>query len=127
MMHRIRGSRWSAVLIGLCLIVAVVWWQRSRLIGLRVRWHWSRAEGAEDNNAARRKLVAQVHRMLLLAPPPDALVPELYDYSTLLAERVAAGGVSWNWSAYLYTAHVRDALQQRSGGTPRPTEAELQR
>jgi len=73
----------------------------------------------------RRAVVARLNRAVLLAPPPDALVPELFDLTTQLASRVEAGEVSPNWAVYLYTVYQRDMLRDRPDGTPRRSSEEV--
>jgi hypothetical protein len=60
-----------------------------------------------------------------MAPPPDALVPELFDVVTLVSRRVASGEISFDWVAHLYTTYERDLVQQRPTGTPRRTPDEI--
>jgi hypothetical protein len=54
------------------------------------------------------------------------MVPELFDFVTLLSYRVATGAVSLNWAAYLYSNHVLDLVRDRPDGTPRHTREELE-
>jgi hypothetical protein len=59
-----------------------------------------------------------MHRLLLMSPPPDPLVPELFTMLTLLGQRLASGAVPPAWAAYLYTSYVRDLVHDRPDGTP---------
>src|SRR5262249_2429209 len=72
----------------------------------------------------RRETVSRLHRLLLMPAPPDAMVPELFDFVTLLSSRVATGEVSLAWSAYLYTSYVRDMARDRPNGLPARPNAE---
>jgi len=127
-----RRRRLRGLLIGvatIALAVGLVWRYQSQLIGIGVRWYLQRIALAEQGAGQpdqRRTLVQRTHRLLLLAPPPDPLIPELYDYLTLLSQRLATGDVDWDWGAYLYTSHVRDAEVQRPRGAPRRTVPELE-
>lgn len=101
---------------------ALAWHYQSAIIGRATGWYLARVAASEAKTGdltRRRQVVAQFNRMLLMPPPPDALVPELFDFVTLLSSRIATGQVSLNWAAYLYTAYQRDLLEQRPTGTPR--------
>lgn len=80
-----------------------------------------RAGGIET----RRGLLAGVHRQLLMAPPDDALVPELFDVLAVMAPRVEAGEISPAWASYLYTTYLRDLHAERPAGAPRRSTAEV--
>jgi hypothetical protein len=73
----------------------------------------------------RRAAVAGMHRALLMSPPSDAMVAELFDLLTLLGERMAAGTVPLAWGAYIYTNYVRDLLHERPAGRPERTLDEV--
>src|SRR6185369_16114822 len=92
------------VLAVLGLTGVLVWRYQSELIGIGARWYLDRVaarEAASGKVADRRLVLARVHGMLLMPPPPAPLVPELFDFITLLSYRVATGAVSLNWAAYL--------------------------
>jgi hypothetical protein len=113
------------ILIG-CLVVllggaVLVWHQQSALIGIGLRWYLGRIEAAEAGGGSiteRRTMVANIHRLLLMDPPPDELVPELFEVLKVLGERTARGDVSPSWSAYLYTDYLRRALAERPDAQP---------
>jgi hypothetical protein len=67
----------------------------------------------------RREILADLNRGVLMPPPSDAIVPELFDFTALLARQMESGDVSSDWAAYLYTAYQRDLVKERPGGTPR--------
>ncbi len=69
--------------------------------------------------------IRTVHQVLLLAPPPQQLVPELWDFYLVLSERAATGEVSPGWAAYLYTNYFLDLVQQRPSGLPRRDRNEI--
>src|SRR5262249_56970438 len=69
--------------------------------------------------------VSRLPRLLLMPAPPDAMVPELFDFITLLSSRVATGEVSLAWSAYLYTGYVRDMARERPDGLPARSNTEI--
>lgn len=124
-----RSRRMQTGLLCLAVAAGLAWWYQSRLIGVAARWYLQRLAAAEENSGdvtRRRQVVSQVHRALLLAPPPEPLVPELYDFLSLLSQRVASGEMSWNWSAYLYTGYARDAEVQRPSGAPRRSITDIQ-
>ena len=73
----------------------------------------------------RRTIVAGVDRQLLMPPPDDALVPELFDFVVALAPRMEAGAIDAAWGSYLYTTYQRELRQDRPDGRPRRTTAEI--
>ncbi len=85
-----RGVRILLVVVGvLAGGAALAWRYQSEIIGAGARWYLARIaaqERASGSIARRRDAVTRLHRVLLLEPPADALVPELYDVMTLLAE-----------------------------------------
>src|SRR5262245_12965708 len=104
--------RWARVLLVVVAVLVVVgvlaWRNQSVLIGSAAEWYLSRV--AEDENTSgkldrRREILANVNRQLLMPPPSDALVPELFDLVTIVSSRVATGEISLNWVAYLYTTY----------------------
>jgi hypothetical protein len=124
---RRRHAAFAAVAV-VVLGAVVAWREQSALMGLALRWYLGRvaAHEARDGNLDRRRAtVAGMHRLLLMAPPPDALVPELYDVLTLLGQRMVAGDVPFDWGAYLYTDYYRTLVAERPDGTPPRTPAEV--
>lgn len=118
--------RWLRVLLVLVLALVagslLAWRNQSVLIGSAAQWYLSRvaeAETASGKIDRRRDILTNVNKQLLMPPPPDALVPELFDLVTLVSSRVATGDISLNWVAYLYTTYQRDMVQQRPNGMPR--------
>ena len=67
-----------------------------------------------------------MHRMLLLMPPPDPLVPELFDLITVVSTRVASGEIDFAWAAYVYNSYERDLVRDRPQGTPRRAMPEVE-
>ncbi len=103
------------------------WYYQSEIIGRAARVYMQRVAAREEKSGdltQRRRTVAGVHRQILIAPPPDRLVPELFDFLSELSARTASGEISLAWGAYLYTAHVRTALA-RPAGAPRPAAREI--
>ena len=129
-MRRILTNR--TLQIGLAVIAVagfLAWHYQSQLIGLAARSYLQRVasrEEAKGDLTQRRQTIARIHRQLLIAPPSDALVPELYDLVTLLSTRVATGEISMSWSAYVYTSHLRDTVLSRPDGQPRRSTEKLQ-
>jgi hypothetical protein len=122
------------VLLAVCVVGVLGWRYQSKVIGTVTRWYLARVaarENASGDLGQRRAILARIHRQLLMPPPDDRLVPELFDFSTDLSSRVATGEVSFAWAAKLYTEYERDLLEQRPTGQPRRTpeqvEAELER
>lgn len=108
---------------------AAAWRWQSLLIGMGTRWYLARlaaAEEAQGDIAQRRQAVWRVHRMLLIAPPPDTWVPELFDFMTAVSSRVAAGEIDLDWAAYVYNSYERDLARDRPSGKPRRTAAEIE-
>jgi hypothetical protein len=124
-----RGRR---ILLAVLLVFGsgalLAWRHQSVLIGRATQWYLGRVAAREENTAdltQRRGVVAGLHRALLMSPPPDAYVPELFDVVTLVSSRVASGEISWDWVAHLYTTYVRDLGAERPDGTPRRTPDEI--
>lgn len=125
--------RWArpllvAGLLGLAGCAAAWHWQ-SALIGVAARWylgHVAAGEEASGSLEQRRQAVARMHRVLLLAPPADPLVPELFDLITAVSARVATGEIDWPWAAYVYNSYERDLVRDRPGGAPRRSMAEVE-
>jgi hypothetical protein len=115
--------RWIAAAAAILAVGGILGWQyQSRIIGTLARWHLQRVAAREEaagTLADRRATIARVHRQLLMAPPSDALVPELYDLVALLSARVATGEINLNWAAYVYTSHYRTLVESASKGAPR--------
>jgi len=121
------------VLLGLVVFLVVVgglgWFYQSELIGVASRWYMSRVAANENETGdltKRRQILSQIHSSLLMPPPDDRLVPELFDFSTALSSRVATGEVSIAWAAKLYTEYMRDMVLQRPNGEPRRTPEQVQ-
>jgi hypothetical protein len=75
--------------------------------------------------AERRALLGGISRQLLMAPPDDVFVPELFDFVTVMAPRMETGTISPAWASYLYTTYQRDLLAERPGGVPRRSTSEI--
>ncbi len=123
-----RRTRWI-VATGLIAIgvVGAAWYFQSQIIGISAKLYLQNVASHEEESGGvnrRRRTVSRLHRTLLMAPPPDALVPELFDYLTQLSARTASGEISWAWSSYLYTSHLRTAVA-RPLGTPRASAEQL--
>jgi hypothetical protein len=129
MFTRLRNRRVLLVLVTCIVVVGVVGWvYRGRIIGSVAQLHLGRVAAEEERSGhltRRRETIELIHRRLLLRPPPDVLVPELYDLVTLMSARLASGEISLAWAAYLYTSYLRDALSERPTGLPRSTEEEI--
>jgi hypothetical protein len=121
--------RWIAAAAAVLAIAGILGWHyQSRIIGTVARWHLQRVASREQATGAlaeRRTTIARVHRRLLMAPPADALVPELYDLVALLSARVATGEINLNWAAYVYTSHYRTLVESAGDGTPRRSLEQL--
>jgi hypothetical protein len=124
--------RWLRILLvaaaALGIAGVLAWRYQSTIIGRAAEWYLHRVAAREQKTAdltQRRAVVTGLHRALLMAPPPDALVPELFDVVTLVSSRVASGEISYDWVAHLYTTYVRDLMAQRPTGTPRRTPDEI--
>ena len=120
------------LLAGLLVIAgagAAAWHWQSHLIGLGTRWYLARLAAAEEERgdiSQRRQAVLRVHRMLLIAPPADAWIPELFDFMTAVSGRVATGEIDLDWAAYVYNSYERDMARDRPSGKPRRTLAEIE-
>ena len=111
-----------AVLLVLVVGGLAAWHWQSQLIGTGAQWYLGRiahSEGSSGTIERRSAILTQLNRYLLMPPPPDVYVPELFDLVTALSSRVATGEVSLNWAAYIYTAYQRDMVEQRPTGRPR--------
>ena len=124
--------RWLRVLLAFVVATAAVgffaWRHQGEIIGRVAQWYLGRVAARERDTTdvtQRRAVVTGLHRQLLMAPPPDALVPELFDVVTLVSRRVASGEISFDWVAHLYTTYARDLAAQRPSGTPRRTLEEI--
>jgi hypothetical protein len=82
-------------------------------------------EDATGRVERRREVLAGLNRQLLMPPPDAALVPELYDFVTVLAPRMESGVVSPAWGSYLYTTYQRDLRTERPDGKPRRSPPEI--
>jgi hypothetical protein len=115
-----------AVLLVLVVGGLAAWHWQSQLIGTGAQWYLGRIAHSEGSGVERRRaILTQLNRYLLMPPPPDVYVPELFDLVTALSSRVATGEVSLNWAAYIYTAYQRDMVQQRPTGRPRRSMEEV--
>ena len=74
--------------------------------------------------AGRHSLLTDLNRQVLMAPPDDAVVPELFDLVTAMAPRMASGAISPAWASYVYTSHQQNLVRDRG---PRRSPAELER
>jgi len=124
--------RWLRILLVAGVVLGIaggfVWRYQSAIIGRAAEWYLRRVAAREQTTAdltQRRAVVTGLHRALLMAPPPDALVPELFDVVTLVSSRVASGEISFDWVAHLYTTYVRDLMAQRPTGSSRRTPDEI--
>lgn len=109
--------------IALLLVGGAAWHWQSRLIGwagTRYLAHLEAADDAAGSLARRRDLLTRLHERLLLQPPPDALVPALFDVAAELTPRVARGEMTLAWAAYLYTNWARDLREQGAAGASPP-------
>src|SRR5262249_10018444 len=80
---------------------------------------------ADGDTPPRPAVLAGISRQLLMAPPDDVLVPELFDFVTVMAPRMEAGSISPAWASYLYTNYQRDLRAERPSGSPRRSTAEI--
>ena len=130
-----RGARIAAATLAVAAVVGgAAWYWQSELIGVGARWYLSRVAAREESSGAldeRRQAVARMHRILLLGPPADPLVPELFDLITAVSSRVASGQIDFAWAAYVYNSYERDLVRDRPQGAPRRSlaavEAEVER
>jgi hypothetical protein len=107
---------------------AAAWHWQSVLIGRSASWWLTRVAAREEATgdlSRRRTVVTSIHRQLLMPPPADSLVPELFDFVTALSSRVASGEISFPWAAYVYTSYQRDVVRDRPAGRPRRTPAAI--
>ena len=115
--------------VALLAVVGAAWHWQSHLIGLGARWYlgWmASGEEASGSIAERRKAVARIHRTLLVQPPDDAQVPELFDLLTVVSARVATGEIDLPWAAYVYTSYWRDLEGERRAGAARRTRPQVE-
>lgn len=118
-----------AVVAVLVLGGAAAWYWQSQLIGVGARWYLAAVAAREEASgdlAERRAAVARMHRLLLLQPPRDALVPELFDLITAVSSRVASGQIDFPWAAYVYNSYERDLVRDRPDGVPRRSMDEVE-
>lgn len=83
------------------------------------------ADEAASSTEQRRELLAGMNRQVLMGPPDDVLVPELFDFVVVMAPRMEAGVISPGWASYLYTTYQRDLRAERPGGAPRRSIPEI--
>jgi hypothetical protein len=124
----VKRLRWRWILLVLGCAAGLVWRYQSELIGLSAGWYLRRVAAREvraGDLTQRRAIVERTHRLLLMPPPPDALVPELFELATAMAQRGASGAISFNWSAYIYTSYYRDLVRDRPNGEPARTPAQV--
>jgi hypothetical protein len=114
------------VLLAILLLVVALgglgWRYQSRVIGIGARAYlgWvARREEATGDLTRRREAVARLNKLLLMPPPPDALVPELFDLMTAMSQRVSSGQIDFAWAAYVFTSYQQDLLRDRPDGKPR--------
>lgn len=123
-----KAKRWAARVVFVIVVAAgAAWYYQSAIIGAAAEMHLQGIASEEERSGdltQRRYAIAQVHRQLLMAPPLDAMVPELFDFLTQLSSRVATGEVSLAWGAYLYTSHLRDIVA-RPDTASRPSAEQL--
>jgi hypothetical protein len=124
--------RRSLIIRGIVIAVVVlavgIWRYQGELIGTGARLTLERISAHEEDSGEitrRKAILANVHQRLLMTPPLDPVVPELFDYITLLSSRVATGEVTLNWAAYLYSGYARDLVRERPDGTPRRSPEEI--
>ena len=118
-----------ATLAVLLLAGGLVWRYQSALLGMGVRWYLGRMAAGETREGTleqRRTTVVRMHRLLLMSPPPDALVPELFDLLVRMSPRMESGAVSPAWASYIFTSYQRDLLHDRPAGTPRRSLPEVE-
>lgn len=127
-----RMRRRTRILLVTVVVLATAgvaaWYWQSQLIGRAAEWYLAGVAGREQDAADvshRRRVVAAFNRQLLMPPPADAHVPELFDVTRVVARRVATGEISFAWVAHLYTSYQRDLALQRPDGTPRRSEEEI--
>jgi len=84
------------------------------------------SEEASGTIAERSAVLADVSQQLLQAPPPDPLVPELFDVLVAVAPRMENGAISPAWASYVYTSYERDLRHDRPNGRPRRSPAEVE-
>ena len=131
-MRLVARRRWVRVVSGIAAVLGVAgvaaWHWQSVLIGRAAEWYLSRIAQAENTSgklARRRQVVATLNRQLLMPPPADGQVAELFDLVTIVSNRMATGEISLPWVVYLYTSYQRDMVVQRPTGTPRRTFDEV--
>jgi len=122
-----RRHRTAALLV--CLLLGAAGCS-SQHVALPARAHWDQPNigGAERQTATmdqRRALVTKVNRVLLMPPPGDPLVSELFELLMQLSSRVESGEVSPNWAAYIYTVYQRDMARDRPDGLPQRSSDEV--
>ena len=84
------------------------------------------AEEAAGTLERRRAVIADLNRQLLMPPPRDAIVPELFDLVAVMAPQMESQNVSPAWASYVYTSYQRDLVRERPDGTPRRSLQEVQ-
>ncbi len=126
-------TRSGRIALGVALAGAVIagagWYWQSQIIGVGAQWYLKRIAAREEATGSleeRRQAVLRMHRMLLLNPPPDVLVPELFDLVTAVSRRVASGEIDYNWAAYVYNSYERDMVRDRPQGVPRRSVPEVE-
>lgn len=117
----VKRRRWPWIGLVVVVLAGVGWRRQSELVAAGAGWYLHRVaarEAASGDLTRRRQIVAGMHRMLLMPPPPDAMVPELFDVVTLVSQRAASGDLSLEWAAYVYTSYYRDMVRDRPTGEP---------
>ncbi len=123
-----RRLLWAALAVTVAVLVG--WRYQTTLVGAGARWYLSRIaarERATGDLTQRRAVVDRVSRTLLLPPPSDGMVAELFELITQMSDRTARGEISLAWFAYLYTSYTRDLVRDRPDGTPTRSAAEVRR
>jgi hypothetical protein len=122
-------DRWLR--IGLAFVVVAVlagWYWQSRLIGAGSQWYLRFVAAREQRSgevSQRRDAVRRIHRLILIAPPDERWVGELFDLMTALTTRVSTGEINLNWASYVYTSYLRDLVRDRPSGEPRRSVEEI--
>src|SRR5262249_15874371 len=89
-----------------------------------------RKTAAEDETKGeltrRRDILAGMDGEVVMPPPDDVFVPELFDFVVALAPRMESGVISPAWGSYLYTTYQRELQEKRPDGRPRREAAAIE-